>query len=132
MAGALLPLLLLLVASPEQTASFHLDPDITRSETIMEIIIDNVRGHAHVVKHALEPVVTSDALGERLEIVVERLDSNETISVCQSCLVSDWLNIALRQLIYRYVETDDDNDDELDRKPDLNFKDKDYFTSHTT
>jgi len=35
-------------------------------------------------------------------------------------------------LIYRYVETDDDNDDAIDRHPDLHFKDKGSFTYHTT
>ena len=33
------------------------------------------------------------------------------------------------QLIYGYVETDDD---EIDRNPDLHFKDKGSFTLHTT
>ena len=33
------------------------------------------------------------------------------------------------QLIYGYIGTDDDNDDEIDRSPDLHFKDKGYFTS---
>ena len=36
------------------------------------------------------------------------------------------------QLSYGYEETDDDNDDELERNPDLHFKDKGSFTSHTT
>ena len=35
------------------------------------------------------------------------------------------------QLIYDYVEMDDDND-EIDRNPDLNFKVKGSLTSHTT
>ena len=35
-------------------------------------------------------------------------------------------------LIYGYVETDDDNDDEKDRNPVLRFKDNGYFTYHTT
>jgi len=33
------------------------------------------------------------------------------------------------QLIYGYIETDDD---EIDRNPDFHFKDKGSFTSHTT
>ena len=38
------------------------------------------------------------------------------------------------QLIYGYVETDgdNDNDDKIDRNPDFHFKDKSSFTSHTT
>jgi len=36
------------------------------------------------------------------------------------------------QLIYGYVEKDDENDGEIDRNPDLHFKDKGSFTSHTT
>jgi len=35
------------------------------------------------------------------------------------------------QLIYGYIGMDDD-DDEIDRNPDLHFKDKGSFTSHTT
>ena len=35
------------------------------------------------------------------------------------------------QLIYGYVETDDDSD-EIGRNPDLHFKDKGSFASHTT
>ena len=34
--------------------------------------------------------------------------------------------------MYGYVETDDDNDDEIDRNPNLHFKYKGSFTSHTT
>jgi len=30
------------------------------------------------------------------------------------------------------IEMDDDNDDEIDRNPDLHFKDKGSFTPHTT
>ena len=37
----------------------------------------------------------------------------------------------LRLNIYGYVETDDDNRDDIDRNRDLHFKDKGYFTSHT-
>jgi hypothetical protein len=36
------------------------------------------------------------------------------------------------QLNYGYVGMDDDNDHEIDRNPDLQFKDKGSFTSHTT
>ena len=36
------------------------------------------------------------------------------------------------QLIYGYVERDDDNGDEIDRNLDLHFKDKGSFISHTT
>ena len=39
------------------------------------------------------------------------------------------------QLIYGYLQTDDDNNYEIDTNPDLNFKDKGFFytfTSHTT
>jgi len=36
------------------------------------------------------------------------------------------------QLIYGYIGTDDDNDDEIDRNLDLHFKDKGSFTSDTT
>jgi len=36
------------------------------------------------------------------------------------------------QLIYGYIRTDDDNDDEIDRNLDLHFKDKGSFTSDTT
>ena len=42
-----------------------------------------------------------------------------------------WFNVHW-QLIYGYVETDDDNDDETDRHPVLHVKDKGYFTPHTT
>ena len=42
------------------------------------------------------------------------------------------MNIVLRQLIYGYLETDDDNDVEIGRNIDLHFKDKGLFTSHTT
>ena len=35
-------------------------------------------------------------------------------------------------LIYDDVETDDDNDDEIDRSPDFHLKDKGSFTSHNT
>ena len=34
------------------------------------------------------------------------------------------------QFIYGYIETDDDNDDEIDESPVLHFKDKGSFTSH--
>ena len=34
--------------------------------------------------------------------------------------------------MYDYVETDDDNDDGIDGYPDLNFKARGSFTSHTT
>ena len=36
------------------------------------------------------------------------------------------------QLVYGYVETDDDNDDEIDRNRVPRFKDKGTFTCHTT
>ena len=36
------------------------------------------------------------------------------------------------QLIYGYVETDDSNDDEIEKTPDLHFKDKGSITFHTT
>jgi len=36
------------------------------------------------------------------------------------------------QLMYYYIGTDDDNDDEIDSNPDLHFKDKGSFTFHTT
>jgi len=39
---------------------------------------------------------------------------------------------ASHHLVYGYVETDGDNDDEINRNPDLHFKDKGSFTSHTT
>ena len=42
----------------------------------------------------------------------------------------NWFYVPL-QLIYGYVETDDENDDETDRNAVLNVKDKVYFTSHT-
>ena len=45
-----------------------------------------------------------------------------------------WLNIGLRplELIYGYVETDDENADEIDRNTALSFKDNGSFASHTT
>ena len=36
------------------------------------------------------------------------------------------------QFIYGYVETDEYNDDEKNRNPDIHFKDRGSFTSHTT
>ena len=46
----------------------------------------------------------------------------------------DWLNIVLRpcEIIYDYVETDDDNDNEMNRNLVLQFKDKRSFTFRTT
>ena len=52
----------------------------------------------------------------------------------------DWLHKGMNtvyvpvQLIYGYVETgdDDDNDNEIDRNPILFFKDKGSFTYHIT
>ena len=38
---------------------------------------------------------------------------------------------ALLQLICGYVETNDDIGNEIDRNPNLHFKDKGYFISHT-
>ena len=34
--------------------------------------------------------------------------------------------------LYGYAETDDDNDDGIDRNPEFHFMGKGYFTSHTT
>ena len=34
--------------------------------------------------------------------------------------------------MYGYAEMDDDNDDDIDRNPDLRFKDKWSFSSHIT
>jgi len=51
-----------------------------------------------------------------------------------SCVSIVWLVeycFTSHQLIYGYVETADDNDDEIDRHPGLHFKDKGSFTSHT-
>jgi len=45
----------------------------------------------------------------------------------------DWIFVYVPlQLIDGYVEMADDNDDEINRKSDLHFKDKGSFTSHTT
>ena len=41
----------------------------------------------------------------------------------------NWFYVPV-QLIYGYV--DNDNDDRIDRNPDLHFKDKGSLTSHTT
>jgi len=41
--------------------------------------------------------------------------------------VEYWFTNTPHQLIYGYVETDDDNDDEIDRNPDRHFKDKNNY-----
>ena len=41
-------------------------------------------------------------------------------------------SIRTLQLNYFYVETDDENDDEIDRNPVFHFKAKGSFTSYTT
>ena len=52
------------------------------------------------------------------------------------CVVCEcvWLNIVyvFVQRIYDYVESDDDNDEEIDRNDVLYFKNKGSFTSHNT